>query len=285
MIAVDEVPRNAGTGEGSNARADACSEVERAEIRSDPMALGSALVSRGRGRGIVFRIGGSSAIRMRCRAGTVTALRRDAPGDLDLFAYWRQRDAVADLLTALGYLPDPAIAASLEYGVKRHIYHDPGPGAKVEVFFDELKMSHTVELGDRLEIDEWTLTLADLLLSKLQIHDLAEKDLQDIWILLSDHKIVSEGVGGDGIDVRRITTLTRGDWGLHHSATTTLDQARAYGDALTGRLPNDTLRIVAKRIDDVIAAMDDAPKTLPWRLRAKLGQRARWYEEVGDVER
>jgi hypothetical protein len=31
--------------------------------------------------------------------------------------------------------------------------------------------------------------------------------------------------------------------------------------------------------------MDQAPKTLAWKMRAKVGKRVRWYEEVEEVQR
>jgi hypothetical protein len=30
--------------------------------------------------------------------------------------------------------------------------------------------------------------------------------------------------------------------------------------------------------------MEDEPKTLQWKLRAKIGTRVKWYQDVGDVE-
>ena len=42
---------------------------------------------------------------------------------------------------------------------------------------------------------------------------------------------------------------------------------------------------IKARLATLQAAMDAAPKTLGWRLRARVGKRVPWYEEVEEVQR
>jgi hypothetical protein len=41
----------------------------------------------------------------------------------------------------------------------------------------------------------------------------------------------------------------------------------------------DYKNIVAK-IEKIIDAIENEPKTLKWKLRAKIGERIKWYQEV-----
>ncbi|MEA2245211.1 MAG: hypothetical protein QOD24_4767, partial [Solirubrobacteraceae bacterium] len=38
-------------------------------------------------------------------------------------------------------------------------------------------------------------------------------------------------------------------------------------------------------IDAIAEAMERAPKTRAWKLRAKIGERKRWYEDPEEVDR
>jgi hypothetical protein len=72
--------------------------------------------------------------------------------------------------------------------------------------------AHTIDLRDRFELDDATLPLADLLLTKLQIVQLNEKDVLDILALLADHELdPSENPEAtrDGLTERVATGLKR----------------------------------------------------------------------------
>jgi hypothetical protein len=42
---------------------------------------------------------------------------------------------------------------------------------------------------------------------------------------------------------------------------------------------------IKRRLVTLQKAMDEAPKTMAWKMRAKVGTRVRWYEEVEEVQR
>jgi hypothetical protein len=42
---------------------------------------------------------------------------------------------------------------------------------------------------------------------------------------------------------------------------------------------------ILSRIDHLVEALDGARKTLRWRMRARLGERVRWYELPEEVRR
>jgi hypothetical protein len=117
-----------------------------------------------------------------------------------------------------------------------------------------------------------TLPLADLLLTKLQVVSLNAKDLRDLCALLLDHDL-----GASGIDLERILAVTRADWGLEHTIHRTIATlGERIGDF---GLEPDASRLVLDRAEAIGAALAAAPKSAKWKMRARIGERARWYEE------
>lgn len=237
-------------------------------------------------RGLAVKLAGSAGVLRhcpRCYDG-VTALGRESPQDLDFFAYRKQQSQLARMFADLGYQADPSVAFSQEYGIDRLIYLGQAAAVKIDVFLDALRMSHTIEFKGRLNGLGQTAPAAELLLAKLQIHEITEKDVKDIAALLAAHPLGKAGTGdadGDDLGGGRVVSLMGRDWGLCRTVLANLAITRellaawaaAAGIAVTASEQADILR---QRIEK-------APKSLRWKARAKIGDRVRWYDEVGDA--
>ncbi|MCU0852943.1 MAG: hypothetical protein MUC90_06825 [Thermoplasmata archaeon] len=57
----------------------------------------------------------------------------------------------------------------------------------VEIFYDELAMNHTVPYKGRLEMDSPTTPAGELMLQKLQVVKINEKDIKDLIVLIRAH--------------------------------------------------------------------------------------------------
>lgn len=233
--------------------------------------------------GVPLRLIGSLAVRHRSpvHRHLLVALGRREPRDVDLVTYSRHEVVVESMFVARGYVLDPAVRHSREFGIKRLIFGDPRSGVKVDVFLDELVMAHTIDFSGRLELDAPTVPLADLLLSKLQIHEVTENDLIDTAVLLADHE---PELGGSALDLGRVVSVLSNDWGFQHTAEGNLHKLDTALDRWSD-LPHSVREVVHQRVERIRRALDRSPKTRRWRLRSKVGERIRWYEDVGDVER
>jgi hypothetical protein len=246
--------------------------------------LAKDLVEQAAGRGITLRLIGSIAVRERCmdRPDIFRQLDREPPVDIDLVGYSRQQQQISRMFGELGYRIDPAIAQSQEWGIQRLIYHASGSEAKVDIFLDVLRMSHTIDFRDRLELMPLTVSPADLLLAKLQVFRITEKDLKDIVALLVLHDLGD--ASEDAIEVGYVRRLLRRDWGFSYTAAKNLALVDAWLGAHKG-LREEDAKVVRSRIAQLNRDIDAEPKTLRWRFRALVGPRMQWYEEVGDVDR
>ncbi|HEY1642467.1 MAG TPA: hypothetical protein VGG35_17375 [Streptosporangiaceae bacterium] len=252
---------------------------------ADPVAAllseADQLLAEAARRDLALRLAGSAGILRHCDAcrAASAALARERPADLDFFAYRKQHTALGRMFTDLGYQADPAVAFSQEYGIDRLIYLGCRAATKIDVFLDALRMSHTIEFGGRLGTDGPSAAAADLLLAKLQIHQVTEKDLKDIATLLAAHPVGEEP---GAIEAGHVLARLSRDWGLSHTATGNLSLAARLLPEWPAAGP--VARQAAGRIDDLQRRIEAAPKSVRWRARASVGTRVRWYEEVGDAD-
>jgi hypothetical protein len=261
--------------------------TQRGELESTPLTMASGgtlpgideearrVVARATDRGELLRVAGSVAFQIRVsgRAG----LPRPAPADIDLVVPARSERRIVAMLTDLGYTGEKEFNA--RHGDRRLIFWDEARDRKLEVFVGIFVMCHSLPLAERLDVDAETIPLAELLLTKLQIVELNEKDLCDMHSLLITHEV---GSGDDEqINARRIAELCGADWGLHHTVDRTLD--RLAEDPPSYTLPAEQRRVVDERVGMLRQALEDQPKTFAWRMRARVGERVRWYEEPEEI--
>lgn len=253
-------------------------------MRPDELVeLGNQLVDHGTERGVTLRILGHLAIRHHTQTHRelIDRLKRVPTHDIDFMGYSKEQNEADRMFKELGYKPDPAVVFSQEYGIKRLIYHHPEVEIIAEIFLDELRMAHTLDFRHRLELDYPTISLVDLLLSKLQIQQITEKDIQDMIALLAEHDL---GTGDrEVIDIGYLLKLTKDDWGLYYTSKTNLDVVREILVRYEV-IDSSTRGNIEQKLDEIDQRMESEPKSMKWKLRAKVGTRVKWYQDVWDVE-
>jgi hypothetical protein len=215
---------------------------------------------------------------VRVRAPEVpTSLAREYK-DLD-FAVPKGRGGDATkLLRSQGY--EPQVVFNAMNGKERMIFNDLEHDRQVDVFVGSFRMCHVIPFSNRLKPGEPTIPLAELLLTKLQIVQLNEKDVRDTVLLFHGHEVADHDE--DAVNVAQIARLCSEDWGLWRTITGNLARcAEMLGDYALSE-PERTR--VADRLTAVLRRIEEAPKSRAWKLRAKLGERKRWYDLPEEVE-
>lgn len=248
--------------------------------------LGIQTVQKATEEGVVLRLMGSVAFR--AHTLTLTDLhgrlaRMSASGeelsDLDYVSYHKCRDEVEELLGKLGYKPDRAAQIFPWFGAERPVYLVPQGKLKADIFFDRLEMCHVIDFENRLEVDDLTIPLAELLLEKMQIVQINEKDLKDSAALLVDHDIGS--TDKEIINGNHIARILADDWGFWYTATTNLRKLKNYLPKMA--LTPEEQGIVETRIEKLLQDIEDEPKTAAWRKRAEVGTKKIWYRHVDEI--
>lgn len=231
------------------------------------------LVAAASARQVTLRLLGGTAILHQCPSARDGPIERRSAPDVDVAGLTRQNRDIRALFESVGYAPNASFNAL--HGYKRLMFAGPGGGPKVDVFLDRLHMSHNLDFRGRLDLDPVTLSVSDLLFTKLQVVELNEKDMRDIAALLLDHEVANTESAGR-IDASYLAALTAGDWGIYTTFTDNLVRLR---EAVGGwSLEPAVVTTVRERSGLLHRAMESAPKSLSWKLRARVGRRVAWYE-------
>ncbi len=236
------------------------------------------IVAAGEAQGIVLRLLGGLAVRLHASSAAHRALARSYP-DIDIATPARSGRSVETLIAGLGYEPDRSF--NLLNGASRLLFYDQPHTRQVDVFVGGFDMCHRLPIAERLDREPLTVALAELLLTKLQIVELNEKDVRDTLALLLSHPVDERD--GDCLNAAQVARLCASDWGLWRTITANLESCR---DRLPEYdLPPDQQEPIAGRFDELLERIEREPKSRGWRLRARIGERRRWYElpeEVGE---
>ena len=233
------------------------------------------ILDEARERGIILRLFGGVAVKYHCPSATHRSLQRSYP-DLDFFGRGKQGREVRKLFLDLGYEPNQRFNAL--HGATRLIFEDAKNQRVVDIFLDVFRMCHTLHLGNRLTLDDYTIPISDLLLTKLQVVEINEKDIRDLIAILNDHDVVERiaSVEKEVIDTGYIASLCADDWGLCKTISLTLRKLLNFISKY--ELEPGARQILETRINKLLHAIETVPKSFKWRLRDKVGERKLWYD-------
>jgi hypothetical protein len=243
-------------------------------IDADVVAEGQRLLNKAAAAGVPLRLLGGVAIRLRA-PGELSAAFRRSYADLDFVTTRKGSRRAEEFLRQEGYAPH--VAYNSLHGGERLLFFDDDHERQVDVFVGAFSMCHKIPLNDRIEVDQTSIPLAELLLTKLQIAELNEKDVRDALALLEGHAVGD--ADGETINAGRIAALCAADWGLWRTITGNLDTCCALAPGYD--VPNRAE--VETRLQELLHRIEAEPKTRSWRLRAKIGDRKRWYELPEEV--
>jgi hypothetical protein len=238
------------------------------------VAEGTRVLEAAAAENVPLRLLGGVGVRLRHPGAFPAACDREYK-DLDFATTKKKTGAAQTLLRDLGYVPHTAFNAL--NAKERLLFFDDAHGRQVDVFVGSFRMSHEIPLEARLEIDPVTVPLAELLLTKLQIVQVNEKDVRDTVAMLVAHDVGD--ADGDTLNAARVAELCAQDWGLWRTITKNLEAVGEHLDQY-----EVDREVAARRLAELQRRIEEEPKSRGWRMRAKIGERKRWYElpeEVG----
>lgn len=238
---------------------------------ADPVAEARRVVAAATSRTVVARVLGGAAVHLQSPDGRPLLPR--TVKDIDLATPRGARTPVSEVLTAAGYTPDEMFNAL--HGASRLLFYDETNDRKLDVFVGSFAMCHQVPIAERLERDPLTVPLAELVLTKLQIVELTERDQRDIYNLFFHHE-VTEGSGA-GIEADYVARVLAGDWGFWRTSKATIERCIANVGGYD--LSPDAASTITGRLETLWRRVESEPKSTKWKLRSRVGERVRWYDE------
>ena len=244
---------------------------------SDILKEADRIIATAQSEGITLRLLGGTAIGFRCPSAKRPSVSRKYP-DIDLVGFKKQSRRIRELFPKLGYSPNDSFNALR--GGSRLMFFDLPNERRVDVFLDYFDMCHKIDLKDRLTLEPLTLTMADLLATKLQIFKTNEKDFKDIIAMLLDHEVVDSDKP-DAINGKRLAELCADDWGLYKTFTIVLEKTAAMLDKFD--LTTKDKEVVNERMAVLSRLINDEPKSMNWKMRARVGEKVHWYKLPDDM--
>lgn len=243
-------------------------------------AAASDLVERASSEGMTVRVVGSTGIRIHCARASAAMDEVNRPAkDIDVVVRARDREGLRRMLETDGWMVDRDLLVAMEG--QRFAFHHPDRGIDLDVFVGKLEFCHTIELGDRWERHPTTVPIEDLLLQKLQVHDFTDCDTIDTAIVLGTHDVADGDANAELIDRSYVATLLAHDWGFHRDATANLERVREAAGT-TVPLSGEHARRAREGAGRLAEAIDEAKKSVAWRMRAKVGERMQWWDDVNE---
>lgn len=240
-----------------------------------------ALIDKAQARGLILRVMGPIAIHFHFPEWVDLYQRMERLGkrvftDIDFASYGKHRVKLMDLFKSEGYAFEQSVM--WHYGKSRHIYYS-AKIPMIDVFYDKLDMNHCVDYRGRLEIHPYCVSLTDLLLQKLQIVQMNDKDLKDAMLLLlaAPAGEMDEGT----INARYVAKVLANDWGFYYTATTNLERIKSTM-ADVAALSEEQRITIGEKTDRILQYIENEPKSGKWKRRATVGTKKRWYNEVSD---
>jgi len=241
---------------------------------SDPLPEATALAEGAARTGIGLKLLGGLAVRVLC-PDYPPRLRRDQ--DIDFACLSKERKKVATYLTDSGCQADRMFN---NLNGDRQMYFVAPSGRPIDVMVDRLTMCHTLDLRPAFGRQRLTVDAIDVLLSKLQIVELNEKDARDIVYMLSALPLGGTGVS---LDTDRYGKLLGADWGWWRTVTGNLAKLPGVIAEKPELVPANAAYDPREQIQRLSQLAADAPKSVKWRLRSNVGDRVRWYELPEEV--
>jgi hypothetical protein len=198
--------------------------------------------------------------------------------DIDFAGYSRENKQVRALLDSLGYHEQREVFVVSEGS--RAIFENGRSSMHVDVFYEKLDFCHPIPWAGRLEVDSPTIPLAEMVLEKMQIVKINEKDVIDTIMLLLEHDLGE--TDKETVNMARVGQMCGDDWGLWRTVTMNLDKVKVLAQGYAALEDSHKAR-VSHQVDEALARIEAAPKTMGWRLRARVGDRVKWYKDVDEV--
>jgi hypothetical protein len=236
------------------------------------------IVQTAQQQGVTLRLLGGLAIRLHSPSANHRSLARPYP-DIDFATPNKQASKIEKIFADLGYSANKNF--NLFNGDVRLLFYDDENRRQIDIFIAQFMMCHKIPVTERMSLEPLTIPLAELLLTKLQIFEMNEKDIRDVCALLLDHPLGEND--NETINLNRIVQLTSDDWGLWKTCMLSIGKIKRH--VLTTEMEQQQHDTLNTRLNTLESALQNSPKSMRWKMRDRVGEKVKWYELPEEVRR
>ncbi|AWR95567.1 hypothetical protein [Acidianus brierleyi] len=174
--------------------------------------------------------------------------RKNGPQDLNVIVPLKFREKFKEILMKMEFTPYYHLEVTMGNLASMFLYNQ----FTIKVYYmDKAEFNHDVDIDWN---QEFSLSLTDLLLTKLQIHYPTDKDSADIAAILLKY---------DEIDKEKICIQTSKDWGFWKDAVDNLNNARTYVSRLQSK--SEKLKNIITASLKLYGLVNNYPKPNNWK--------------------
>lgn len=244
------------------------------EFETELLSEATHIIDFAESKNVTLRLIGAIAIRIHSETARKQMARKLT--DLDYIGLGKDRKKIEELFKELEYVPDWPFNTLHPTRLKfDKVTSGKSKNISVDVWLDSFEMCHKFDFTDRLHLDKPTVPITDLLMTKLQIIQLNEKDVKDIFSLFLDHELGESDNDRECINVKYMQEICGRDWGVYKTFTTNINKISSLLDSFS--IPDDERNNVKLKLSKLDAELKRCPKNLSWKLRAIVGERMTWY--------
>ena len=237
-------------------------------LPANALDAATQIIDQAETSGVRLRLLGGLAFKKLCPSSMDPRYFRENK-DIDLMGRREDSKKIMKIMETLGYRPRE-LFNKLNMG-QRLIYYDMANRRRVDLFLDEFIMCHKFNFKESILADTYTLPITQLLMTKLQVVEKTEKEYKDLIVAFHDFDVTQ---GQQGIRGNEIADLCSRDWGVYTTFRKSLESLLLMVE--TNDI--DQKHVVKARVQKLMSILEAAPKSLGWRMRARIGERQRWYD-------
>jgi hypothetical protein len=221
-------------------------------------------------KGIPIRLLGGMAVYLTSPCTKSSPYNREI-ADLDFVVTKKKAYPLEKLLPTMGFEADREFNSI--HGESRLLFYSEM--GDLDIFVGDFAQCHHMALEKLMSSTRLTIPLANLLLTKLQVVQINQKDILDILALLHDHDIVPDGDPNNIISLAAFNAILADDWGWYTTCTDSLDKVQQY---VGKNFKDSEQKLLNDKIDLLRNSAVNAKKSLKWTVRSKVGRKVQWYE-------
>ncbi len=223
---------------------------------------------------IEVRLLGGTAVYYKCpEYHDYIHTHRETFSDIDFVTLRKNVRDFERVLEGLGFSENQNI--KMLFGNQRRAFHSKN-NLTVELYIDSLLLCQDIIIGDRLFLDNLTISWTDLFLSKIQNVKLKEKDIFDLIILLQT--IGKYDTQRQEIDMSYIAKLCATHWGWWKTIKTNIALLRNKQ-----LIEHDQKPYFLEVIGELENVIDNQSYSFRWKTRNLIGTKFKWHNLVDDT--
>ncbi|MFA5805374.1 MAG: hypothetical protein WC879_12095 [Melioribacteraceae bacterium] len=244
------------------------SQLTNEERLSNLIEFGKMIIDECRKNELEIRYFGSVGVYYQCLKKTEKIDSIRWIKDLDLI--FKEQDDLPDILTIFqkhGFEYSKELMVQTE-GKRTVLYREKDNDFTIDLISNPFNYAQTIDFEKRFSIDEYSLSVTDLFLTRMQPIKLEQKDIVDIMLLIDIYGL-SENTE-DAVNINRVVEVLRKNWGFCHTYMKNMK-------VLEQNNLNSTV------FESLVNATKQSKKTIRWKLRSIFREYLKYYQTVEKI--